>query len=339
MNEIINELVNCQNKPVLTLIVDLDMNRKENDAKLNHLSSEIQHLVLKNLPATERDILLKRLELVLQSMEGTAFSSSVAILAASDFVKVVPLYYQAQARLVADDGFALTEVMYSADIYPPCHILVFSGHGVRLFSKKGEQLSEISDNQAATHATHLLKAVAHAGHLNEAKNSGRGVQAIPDPKVNAAISALAESLEGPVIIVGAAHAGDLPLALSERSIATIDGSYDHATVADVAKVAHEASVKASAERAQQYFEEIEKLLHEKRLGSGSDEIKQLILGGRVQSLYLEDTTATCVKGSEQHQLSEDDRLIALALQYKGTIVFLPKDSLSSYGGMAAGLRF
>ncbi|GEM_PF-761442 len=338
MNEIISELLKCQDEQVLTLIVDLDMNRKENEVKLKHLGSELQHLAL-NIPDSTRDVLMKRLELILQSIEGTISTGSLAILAASNFAKVIPLHYHARARLLADRGFALTEVIYSATNFPLCHVLVFSCNGVRVFSKNGEQLSEITDNQAAAHATHLLKSLAHSGHLNEAKNSGRGVRTNPDPKLKEAIAALAEDFEGPMVIVGAAHAGELPSSLSERSIATNDGCYEHATVADIAKVAHEACDKASAESAQHYFEEVEKLLHEKRLGSGSDEIKQLILAGRVQTLYIEDTAATCINDSELHQLSETDRLISLALQYNGKIVFLPKDSLSKYDAMAAGLRF
>ncbi len=338
MNEIINELLQCENEPVLTLIVDLDMNRKENEAKLKHLASEVQHLKL-DLPDSTRDILFKRLELILQSIDGTLFNGSVAIFAAANFGKIFPLHYHAKPRVVADNGFALTEIAYSTSTFPLCHVLVFSCHGVRVFSKNGEHVSEIADNPAAAHATHLLKALAHSGHVNEAKNSGRGVKACSDPKLKAAISALSETLEGPMIIAGASHAGELPPSLDSRSIATVDGCYENASIADIAKVAQEACEKASTERAQNYLEAIEAFLHEKRLGSGNDEIEQLILAGRVQTLYVEDDAAISIKASEQHKLSEEDRMIASALRYKGEIVFLPKESLSNYGAMAAGLRF
>jgi hypothetical protein len=336
MNAVVSELMQNNKGEVVTLIVDFSLNRKQNDATVKHFSSEMQRLKFRGTKVLDQSELLEKLNLTLNGINNTV-RGSVAIFAAQDFIKVVPLHYQAISRLVLDSGFALSELLYAESRHPLHHILVFGGNGVRLFTGAGELCSEVTDYQPVIHVTHLLKSLDHSGSADEAH--ARGVKLQAKPKLHEAINNLVANLSSPVVVLGASNAGQLDQAASERVLALVDGNYEHASISDISEIAQKALDLTELQHTQIYLSEIDKLRHEKRLGAGCDEIVQLLGEGRLQTLYLEETAITQLQPGEAHELVDVDKSIALTLQQRGDVVFLPEGSLAESGGMVAGLRY
>lgn len=336
MNAVVSELMHGSDGEVVTLIVDLSLNRKQNEVTVNHFSSAMQQLGFRTRSFLEQSRLLEKINLTLNGIKNTV-RGSVAIFAAPDCVKVVPLRYQAVSRLVLDQHFALSELIYAESHYPLRHILVFGGSSARLFTGAGELCSEVTDYQPVMHVTHILKSLLHAGATDE--GHGRGIRLQARPKLYEAVNALVESLPAPVIILGASDAGQLSDVASERVLALVEGNYEHASISDISEIAQKALELAGLQKTQNCLGEIDRLRHEKRIGAGGDEITQLLDEGRLQTLYFEETAITRLNPDPSHRMVETDRLINRTLQQRGDVVFLPEGSLAEYGGMVAGLRY
>ncbi|MDP3507244.1 MAG: hypothetical protein Q8T09_04595 [Candidatus Melainabacteria bacterium] len=325
MKNALAELVSTQESPILSIIVDLGIVKRDNEAKLKHMMAEATKLIHKEVSTSDRDVLMKRLELIFSGLESETHNASVAIFIAKDFAKVVPLNYRATERVVLGDAFAASEVAYSAANCPRFHVLVGGGHLVRLFEATSDQIVEIKENEKLTHVGHLLKSHDHSNQAEE-------------HKIHDAVAELCKSLQWPVVVIGTAHFGDTS-SLSEYVMSSLDGNYEHASTADVLKVAKEQVEIWKTAKVVKELEELEKLGHEKRLGSGLDEITQLIKTGRVEKLYLEELEALEIKSGKENQLSVSDQMISLTFQFNGEVVFLPSNSLAKYEGMAAALRY
>jgi hypothetical protein len=324
MKNAMAELVSTKEAPILSIIVDLGIVKRDNEAKLKHLMGEATKLIPSDVSTSDRDVLLKRLELIFSGLESETHNASVAIFIAKDFAKVVPLNYRASERIVLGD-IAASEVAYSAASCPRFHILVSGGNHVRLFEAAADQIVEIKENEQLTHVGHLLKSHDHSNQGDE-------------HKIHAAVAELCKGVNWPIVLIGTTHFGDIS-ALSEYVMASIEGNYEHASTAEVLKVAKEQVEKYKAEKATKEVAELEKLGHEKRLGSGLDEITQLIKAGRVEKLYLEESEALAMQEGKENQMTVNDQLIALTFQFNGEVVFLPANSLTKYEGMAAALRY
>jgi hypothetical protein len=285
---------------------------------------EATKLIPSDVSTSDREVLLKRLELIFSGLESETHNASVAIFIAKDFAKVVPLNYRASERIVLGD-IAASEVAYSAASCPRFHILVSGGNHVRLFEAAADQIVEIKENEQLTHVGHLLKSHDHSNQGDE-------------HKIHAAVAELCKGLNWPIVLIGTTHLGDIS-PLSEYVMASIEGNYEHASTAEVLKVAKEQVEKYKTEKATKELAEIEKLSHEKRLGSGLDEITQLIKAGRVEKLYLEESEALAMQDGKENQTTINDQLISLTFQFNGEVVFLPANSLAKYDGMAAALRY
>lgn len=325
MKNAMAELVSTKEAPILSIIVDLGIVKRDNEAKLKHLMGESTKLIPSEVSSSDRDILLKRLELIFSGLESETHNASVAIFIAKDFAKVVPLNYRAAERIVLGDAFAASEAAYSAANCPRFHILVGGGNLVRLFEAGADQIVEIKENEQLIHVGHLLKSHDHSNQAEE-------------HKIHSAVAELCKTLNCPVVVIGTSHFGDTA-ALSEYVMASVEGNYEHANSADVLKVAKEQVELWKTARAVKELEELEKLVHEKRLGSGLDEITRLIKAGRVEKLYLEESEALEVKSGNETQLTVCDQLISLTFQFNGEVVFLPANSLVKYEGMAVALRY
>jgi hypothetical protein len=325
MKNAMAELVSTKEAPILSIIVDLGIVKRDNEAKLKHLMGEATKLIPSAVSSSDRDVLLKRLELIFSGLESETHNASVAIFIAKDFAKVVPLNYRAAERIVLGDAFAASEAAYSAANCPRFHILVGGGNLVRLFEAGADQIVEIKENEQLIHVGHLLKSHDHSNQAEE-------------HKIHSAVAELCKTLNWPVVVIGTSHFGDTA-ALSEYVMASVEGNYEHANSADVLKVAKEQVEIWKTARAVKELEELEKLVHEKRLGSGLDEITRLIKAGRVEKLYLEESEALEVKSGNVNQLTVCDQLISLTFQFNGEVVFLPANSLVKYEGMAAALRY
>jgi hypothetical protein len=325
MKNAMAELVSTKEAPILSIIVDLGIVKRDNEAKLKHLMGEATKLIPSEVSSSDRDILLKRLELIFSGLESETHNASVAIFIAKDFAKVVPLNYRAAERIVLGDAFAASEAAYSAVNCPRFHILVGGGNLVRLFEAGSDQIVEIKENEQLIHVGHLLKSHDHSNQAEE-------------HKIHSAVAELCKTLNWPVVVIGTSHFGDTA-ALSEYVMASIEGNYEHANTAEVLKVAKEQVEIWKTARAVKELEELEKLIHEKRLGSGLDEITRLIKAGRVEKLYIEESEALEVKSEKENQLTVCDQLISLTFQFNGEVVFVPANSLVKYEGMAAALRY
>ncbi|MFA7339924.1 MAG: hypothetical protein WC028_24280 [Candidatus Obscuribacterales bacterium] len=325
MKNAMAELVSTKEAPILSIIVDLGIVKRDNEAKLKHLMGEATKLIPSEVSSSDRDILLKRLELIFSGLESETHNASVAIFIAKDFAKVVPLNYRAAERIVLGDAFAASEAAYSAVNCPRFHILVGGGNLVRLFEAGSDQIVEIKENEQLIHVGHLLKSHDHSNQAEE-------------HKIHSAVAELCKTLNWPVVVIGTSHFGDTA-ALSEYVMASIEGNYEHANTAEVLKVAKEQVEIWKTARAVKELEELEKLIHEKRLGSGLDEITRLIKAGRVEKLYIEESEALEVKSENENQLTVCDQLISLTFQFNGEVVFVPANSLVKYEGMAAALRY
>lgn len=324
MKNAMAELVSTKEAPILSIIVDLGIVKRDNEAKLKHLMGEATKLIPSDVSTSDRDVLLKRLELIFSGLESETHNASVAIFIAKDFAKVVPLNYRASERIVLGD-IAASEVAYSAASCPRFHILVSGGNHVRLFEAAADQIVEIKENEQLTHVGHLLKSHDHSNQGDE-------------HKIHAAVAELCKSLNWPIVLIGTTHFGDTST-LSDYVMASVEGNYEHASTSEVLKVAKEQVEKYKVEKAAKEVAELEKLGHEKRLGSGLDEITQLIKAGRVEKLYLEESEALVMQDGKENQMTVNDQLISLTFQFNGEVVFLPANSLAKYEGMAASLRY
>ncbi|MBP9092469.1 hypothetical protein KBI23_15685 [bacterium] len=325
MKNAMAELVSTKEAPILSIIVDLGIVKRDNEAKLKHMMVEATKLIPQEVSTSDHDILVKRLELIFSGLESETHNASVAIFIAKDFAKVVPLNYRATERVVLGDAFAASEVAYSAANCPRFHILVGGGNLVRLFEAAADQIVEIKENEQLTHVGHLLKSHDHSNQAEE-------------HKIHDAVAELCKSLQWPVVVIGTAHFGDTS-SQANYVMASLEGNYEHASAADVLKVAKEQVEIWKTAKVVKELEELEKLVHEKRLGSGLDEITQLIKAGRVEKLYLEESEALEVKSGKENQLTASDQMISLTFQFNGEVVFLPNNSLTKYEGMAAALRY
>ena len=323
MKNAMAELVSTKEAPILSIIVDLGIVKRDNEAKLKHMMGEATKLIPTDVSISDREVLLKRLELIFSGLESETHNASVAIFIAKDFAKVVPLNYRATERVVVGD-IAASEVTYSAANCPRFHILVGGGNLARLFEATADQIVEIKENEQLIHIGHLLK--------SHDQNQGE------EHKIQDAVAELCKSLHWPLVVIGTAHFGDTS-AISEYVMASLEGNYEHATSADILKVAKEQVELWKTAKAVRELEELEKLVHEKRLGSGLDEIAELIKAGRVEKLYLDEAEALEGKSGNENQLTASDKLISLTFQFNGEVVFLPANSLTKYEGMAVALRY
>ncbi|MFA6208969.1 MAG: hypothetical protein WCT03_23100 [Candidatus Obscuribacterales bacterium] len=326
MKNAMAELVTAKESPILSIIVDLGIVKRDNEAKLKHLMGEAVKLIPSDVASIDRDVLLKRLELIFTGLESETHNASVAVFIAKDYAKVVPLNYRATERIVLGTAFAASEVAYSTASCPRFNILVGGGSSVRLFEAAADQIVEIKDNEKLAHVGHLLKSHDHAAHPSEQQ------------KIHEAVAALCESLHWPLILVGGAQFADTS-SLTEQVIASIEGNYEHATNTEILTVSKDLLQTWKDEQAAKELEAIEKLVADKRLGSGRDEITELIKAGRVEKLYVAESAALKVDSATENQLTVVDELITSTFQFGGEVVFLPENSLAKYEGMAAALRY
>ncbi|CAN5158215.1 hypothetical protein BH11CYA1_BH11CYA1_07660 [soil metagenome] len=325
MKNAMAELVSTKEAPILSIIVDLGIVKRDNAANLKHLMEEAVKLIPDEISKSDRDVLLTRLELIFKGLESDTHNASVAVFVAKDFGKVVPLNYRAAERVVLGDGFAASEVAYSEANCPSFHIVVGGGNLIRLFEVAADQIVEVKENEQLIHVGHILKTHDHSNQSEE-------------HKLHDAFAELCKTLQWPIVLIGTSHFGDTS-ALSEYVLATHEGNFEHATAAEIFKVAKEEMEIWKTAKAAVELEEIEKLVHEKRLGSGLDEVKELIKAGRVEKLYVEESGEVNEKDTELNQLTTNDHLISQALQFGGEVVFLPVNSLAKFEGMAAALRY
>lgn len=185
------------------------------------------------------------------------------------------------------------------------------------------------------HINHLLKSASQA--IVSGAASAKGLKIHSNPKLEESILGLLKTISGPVIAVGESQYANLDECTNIS--ATIEGNYEHASVAEIGLIAEDALNIAESKSAEKYLAEIDTLRHEKRLGAGLNEITQLIDEGRVRTLYIEHNLLRNPISEPAHKLTEIDKLVTQTLRHKGQIAFLPDDSLSSYEGAVAGLRY
>lgn len=339
MRSVIEELVSYQDFPVISVIAGLGEDLRENEIKLRGVLAHAFDLTPKMLLKVDRDIFFARLEFMLSEMSSQAHPKGVALFIGKDFVRIVPLNYFAQDRIVIESTGAIAEVVYSSRMFPYFNVIVLSGRGARVYKICGESMVETKKCQLVDHVSRLLKNRidgSNAAHCDDGKNDvSKGVST---QKLHHAFLALLKNLDFPAIVFGSDLIAPLCPEMAKYMSGFAEGDFEYVSNAEIGRAASEMADAWVKGKVQQALSSIVNFEYCQKLAFGFDEVITQLQRCRVENLYLEELSNLSNEVCDSHKLSPADKLISAALKSGADVFFLPQDNLSKFEGVAGGLR-
>lgn len=340
MKSVIKELISYQNFPVITVVTSLGLTVHENETKVRRALGYAFDLTPKRLLKVDRDIFFARLELMLAEMSAVEHPKGVTVFVGKDLVRILPLNYAAEDRIVIDRACALSEVVYSATMFPCFNVIVLSSKGAQVYRTSGEHLVEVKSCQLVDYVSRLIESRVDASKAvqsvdgNNEKAGGCYVH-----KLHHAFLALLKNLDFPAIVIGSDRIGPLCPEMTKYISGVAEGDFDFVSTAEIGRLATEIADEWVKSKMQHGIAAIENFRRYKKLASAADEVTTLIEDGCVEKVYFEGLPATAVTECDSHKRTLMDKIVSSALKKGAEVLFLPAKSLSEYSGMVAGLRY
>ncbi len=340
MKSVIKELISYQNFPVITVVTSLGLTVHENETKLRRALGYAFDLTPKRLLKVDRDIFFARLELMLAEMSTVEHPKGVTVFVGKDLVRIFPLNYAAEDRIVIDRACALSEVVYSATMFPCFNVIVLSSKGAQVYRTSGEHLVEIKSCQLVDYVSRLIESHIDASKAVQADNGKNGnASGCYAQKLHHAFLALLKNLDFPAIVIGSDRIGPLCPEMTKYISGVAEGDFDFVSNAEIGRLATEIADEWVKSKMQHGMTAIENFRRYKKLASEVDEVAALVEEGSVEKIYLEELPATTVTECISHKLNLIDKLVGSALRSGTEIFFLPSIKLCEFNGLAAGLRY
>lgn len=264
-------------------------------------------------------------------------------------------YVRATSRVVIGKTFATRDVIDAREHVWAYWVLAMSEQPTRLWSGFGEELAEFTDSFPQFYEDMLPDQrgpVPRPRQQTQIKNDRR------EEFFRQVLGQMAHVMAAdsrPLIVTGVrrylAYFEQLaPVAVRDRYVGSVEGSYDQATPSELA---HLVAPVLGAERDRWQRAAIGRLdeaKSERLFASGLVQVWDLAAAGQVRELLVEEDYLVPARQSDGHLMTGgsaggeplDDAVEVImdaVLSSGGEVIFVPDGSLEGYGRMAASLRY
>ncbi len=337
MKSVVEEVISYRNFPVISVVVSLGLSVRENEMKLRRALGTAFDLTPKRLLKVDRDIFFARLELMLAEMSAVEHPKGVTVFVAKDLVRILPLNYAAQDRIVIDRACAVSEVVYSSTMFPCFNVIVMSRKGAQVFKTSGSHLVAVKSCQLVDYVSRLLKSRVDTSKAVQADNgNNERAGGCYIHKLHHAFLALLKNLDFPAIVIGSDLIGPLCPEMTKYISGIAEGDFEFVSNAEIGRLATEIADAWVKNKMQYEMAAIENFKRYKKLASEVNEVATLVEEGCVEKIYLEELPTTTVAECQSYKLNLTDKLVSSALRSGTEVFFLP--SIGEFNGLAAGLR-
>lgn len=331
---------------------------KQDPILLKNLAREAEERLLHEHGKRGASDVLAALKKAIEEIDHEHNLDGLAIFVSHDVCEVVKLPCSVKARVQIDETFAIRDLAYAAERSPRYHALVLSEKPTRLFDCWRDLAVEIVRDD--------LFPVEHVGPGGEGRlPGGAGIDpsAVRDTQrrefvrlVDGRLRQATKGDERPLVVTGTQEFLADFRALSHASprlLATVSGSYDYASAAELGRIVWPAAEAEFHARRQARIGELEEAVGAQKAASGLPQVLKAAKESRVAVLFVEEDFHVSAVVDESgvieryvddpaHPESQDDA-VDLAIQETlargGDVVFLDPGSLAKHESIGAILRY
>ncbi len=330
--------------PAVSVVLPTHRTRPENQQdklRLKTLMDEARvrlgELDLKRGGAEE---ILQNLEKAAGQVDFSRVAEGLVLLAAPDgesHAFVLP-DVQVRERVVIDDTFATRDLVAMLESTWHYWVLVLSEQPTRLWSGDGETVTEVANALFPLEFADSLpdeRGPAPTQRKQFRIQDDRRMQFFRQVVRN--LAAMLEQDPRPVVVFGVPRYLTYLRDLADRTVAdamigSVEGSFDSATPAEVARLARPVLHEEHDRQRQAAVAELDEARSARRYAAGMQEVTHLAATGRIAHLLVEDDYFDPNPADD----AVDD-LIETVLSADGRVTFVPNDSLPDR--IAAVLRY
>lgn len=332
----------------------------EDRIRLKNLVGQARERLHSELPRSEADGLVKKLEDLCDGLDFRYMEDGLAILLNRNVSKVYPLPFQVPERVVVDRTFHVREILRATHRSQQYGVLILSDKRCHFLRGHGETLRQVEEGG-------FPHAMTGPG-ADEPLPGGKGINrsAYLDDRRRQFYKTVQESLQKllysrplPLVLFGAekevALFRDLagPTHLAELIVGVVPGSHEKSTASELARRAWPLMKQHLDEKARACLETFKSVYHHEHRGAmGLEAVWRRAREGRIHTLLVEesfeqpariDEDLQSIRSLEEPSRPSDvedavDDVVETVITHGGRVVFCEEGTLGDYGRIGAILR-